>query len=181
MIRKYTAQVVSYCQHRFFVPQQARKGRQGYTGMREALLFSGLRRPAVRVVEHQKIFGRRRSGFIDETGEPPAAIALVIETTGNGRPYQVKYAEGWWRDLAEVQIDDERTVVRFLQMRGDPFGELEPGRPISTAYWADLIRVLRRAASAWQPVGEHETIAAAGAALSARCLAGPFAIRNWRK
>jgi hypothetical protein len=117
--------------------------------MREALLFSGLRRPAVRVVERQKVFGRYRSGFVGETGELPAAISLVIETTGNGRPYQVKYAEGWWRDFSEVRIDDERTVLRFLQMRGDPFRELEPGAPIVTSHWESLIRLLRRAASAW--------------------------------
>ena len=60
--------------------------------------------------------------------EPPAAIALVIETTGGGARYQVKHAEGWWRDFSEVRIDDERTVLRFLQMRGDPLGDLEPGR-----------------------------------------------------
>jgi hypothetical protein len=133
--------------------------------MREALLFSGLRRPAVRVVEHQKIFGRHRSGFVDETGEPPVAIALVVETTGNGRPYQVKHAEGWWRDFSEVRIDDERTVVRFLQMRGAPFGDLEPGQPISTAYWADLVRVLRRAAAAWEPIAEYETVGGAASTL----------------
>jgi hypothetical protein len=126
--------------------------------MREALLFSGLRRPAVSVVERQKIFGRHRSGWVDETDEPPVAIALVVETTGNGRPYEVKHAEGWWRDFSEVRIDDDRTVLRFLQMRGDPFGELEPGKPIVTSYWASLIRVLRQAATAWEPVGEYETV-----------------------
>ena len=150
--------------------------------MREALLFSGLRRPAVRVVEQQKIFGRRLSGFIDETGEPPAAIALVIETTGNGRRYEVKHAEGWWRDLAEVHIDDARTVVRFLQMHGDPLDELEPGHPISTAYWADLIRHAEARRLCLAAGGRARTHCRCRCLpLSARCLAGPFAIRNRRK
>src|SRR5258708_3951009 len=118
--------------------------------MREPLLFSGLARPVVRIVERQRVFGRHRSGFEDESGEPPPAIALAIETTGKGRPYHVKHAEGWWRDFAEVRIHDERTVLRFLQMRGDPFGELEPGQPTSTRDWASLIRLLRQAAHAWE-------------------------------
>jgi hypothetical protein len=127
------------------MPERAWKGRQGHARMREALLFSGLRRPAVRVVERKEIPGRQASGFGLQWQN-----ALVIETSGNGRPYQTRFAEGWWRDLAEVRIDDESRVLRFLQQRGDPFGELEPGRPIVTSHWQSLITLLRQAASAWE-------------------------------
>jgi hypothetical protein len=147
---------------RVFAMGEVAKGKYGQQEMREALLFSGLRRPSVRVVERQKVFGRHGSGFVDEAGESPAAVALVVETTGNGRAYEVKHAEGWWRDFAEVRIDDARTVVRFLQMRGDPFGRLETGRPISTADWATLIRQLRQAATAWESVAEGETVGDTG-------------------
>ena len=73
--------------------------------MREPLLFSGIRYPSAQVVERREIPGRQRSGFGVQWQE-----TLVVEATGNGRPYQVKHAEGWWRDLAEVRFDDERRV-----------------------------------------------------------------------
>jgi hypothetical protein len=145
--------------------------------MREALLFSGLRRPAVRVAERQKVFGRHGSGFVDEAGGSPAAIALVVETTGNGRPYEVKHAEGWWRDFSEVRIDDERTVLRFLQMRGDPFGDLEQGKPIVTSHWASLIQVLRQAATAWEPVSDYETVGDTHGAIPLEEMIGRY-VRN---
>ena len=114
--------------------------------MREPLLFDGLRRPAVRVIERREVIPRRpASGFGIKWQEE-----LVIETSGNGRPYQVKFAEGWWRDLAELRIDDEARVLSFLQRRGDPFGELKPGSPIGTSAWLGLKLGLRAAAAAWE-------------------------------
>ena len=60
--------------------------------------------------------------------------------------------EGWWRDLAELPLDDERRVLSFLRRRGDPFGVLAPdGKQISTYDWRDLKAVLERAAVAWDP------------------------------
>ena len=67
-----------------------------------------------------------------------------------GRPYQVKFAEGWWRDLAELRIDDEARVLSFLQRRGDPLGELKPGAPIITGAWLGLKDRLRTASHAWE-------------------------------
>ena len=82
----------------------------------------------------------------------PLVDTLIIETTGLGRPYVVDHVEGWWRDLAEFQLDDERRVLSFLQRRGDPFGKLKSdGTQISTYDWRDLKRVLERAAHAWDP------------------------------
>jgi hypothetical protein len=119
--------------------------------MREALLFSGLRRPAVRVVERRGMPGRQRhSAWVGDSGELQWQEALVIETSGNGRPYEVECAEAWWRDLAEVRLDDERRVVSFLQRRGDPIGKLEPGKPIITSEWEPLHIVLRQVSRAWE-------------------------------
>jgi hypothetical protein len=42
-------------------------------------------------------------------------------------------------------------VVSFLQRRGDPLGQLEPGKPIASHTWLDLITVLRQAAQVWEP------------------------------
>jgi hypothetical protein len=119
--------------------------------MREPLVFSGVARPSVRVVE-RRITAVPGTGW----GADPRQEALVIETSGKGRPYQVEHAEGWWRDLAELRIDDERRVLSLLQRRGDPHGLLQPGTAIVTSSWSAIVAVLRQAATAWQPekVGE---------------------------
>lgn len=113
--------------------------------MREPLLFSGVARPSVRVIERRKT-GRPGTGW----GDDPREEALTVETSGQGRSYQVECADAWWRDLAEVRIGDDRRVRRFLQMRGDPLGKLEAGQPIDTAEWKGLILTLRQAAHAWE-------------------------------
>ena len=82
----------------------------------------------------------------------PLTDALIIETSGKGRPYDVTHAEAWWRDFAELPIDDERRVLSFLARRGDPFGQLAPdGKQISTYHWLGLKAVLEQAAAAWDP------------------------------
>jgi len=122
--------------------------------MREALYFSGIRWPAARVVDRKQL--------IDDDDPVPGLVpvavsyvdALVIETTGSGRPYEVNFIEGWWRDFAEGRLDDENHVLRFLRRRGDPFGVLAPdGTQISTRgrTWRDLKKVLEVAATAWEP------------------------------
>jgi hypothetical protein len=113
--------------------------------MREPLLFSGIARPSVRVIERRKT-GRPGTGW----GDDPKEEALIVETSGNGRSYQVEHADAWWRDLAEVRIGDDRRVLRFLQMRGDPNGLLAPGKPIITSSWLPLIKALGQAATAWE-------------------------------
>jgi hypothetical protein len=116
--------------------------------MREPLLFFGMRWPAARIVARKQVVdddpnrSEKTVSFVD---------TLIIETTGQGRPYSVDCAEGWWRDLAETPLDDEKRVLSFLRRRGDPLGQLAPdGTQISTRTWRDLKRVLQSAASAWQ-------------------------------
>jgi hypothetical protein len=117
--------------------------------MYDALLFAGTRWPAAKVVARQKVV----DSDLEHSGrQVPLVDTLIIETTGLGRPYVVDHVEGWWRDLAEFQLDDERRVLSFLQRRGDPFGKLKSdGTQISTYDWRDLKRVLERAAHAWDP------------------------------
>lgn len=114
--------------------------------MREPLIFSGRSRPSVRVIRRKPVPGRQASGFGTNALE-----AVLIETSGNGRAFEITHAEGWWRDFSEVRIYDERRVRSFLQQRGDPFGKLAPGKPIDTSEWSSLILALRMAASAWSP------------------------------
>jgi hypothetical protein len=83
-----------------------RKGNEGQAGefrVRELLLFRGLAWPAARV---------STANPFPVSGLPASAISgrkpLVIDTGGSGRAYEIETAEAWWRDLAEVRIDDER-------------------------------------------------------------------------
>jgi hypothetical protein len=124
--------------------------------MREALLFDGLGWPAARVIGRRSLPNRPASGFVAD--DQQWAETLIIDTSGSGRRYQVQHAEAWWRDLAEVKIDDEKRALSFLARRGDPFGELAPGKPIALFHWEGLIVRLRQAASAWEPVWDASTV-----------------------
>jgi hypothetical protein len=117
--------------------------------MREPLLFSGLRWPGVKVVARRQVVDHDPD---HHSSKVPLVDTLIIETSGRGRPYETRVAEGWWRDLAELALDDERRVLSFLQRRGDPLGQLAPGgKQISTHHWRDLKGVLERAVVAWDP------------------------------
>jgi hypothetical protein len=115
--------------------------------MRERLLFSGIRWSGAKVVARKQVVGTGLAGK-----KVPLTDALIIETSGNGRSYSVTHAEGWWRDFAELSIDDERRVLSFLARRGDPFGELAPdGKQISSHHWLGPMASLRHAAAGWDP------------------------------
>jgi hypothetical protein len=116
--------------------------------MRDPLSFSGIRWPAARVVARKQVVD---SDLNQSARKVPLVDTLIIETSGRGRPYEVNFAEGWWRDFAELALDDERRVLSFLQRRGDPFGVLAPGgQQISTHPWQPLKAVLAQAAVAWE-------------------------------
>jgi hypothetical protein len=119
--------------------------------MREPLLFSGIRWSGAKVVARRQIVGTGLAGK-----KVPLTDALIIETTGKGRRYDVTHAEAWWRDLADLSIDDERRVLSFLARRGDPFGELAPdGKQISTHQWLGLKAVFGQAAAVWAPLPDE--------------------------
>jgi hypothetical protein len=115
--------------------------------MRELLFFTGIRWPGSKVVARGQFIG-------SNLAEKKVALtdALIIETSGNGRRYDVRYAEAWWRDFVDFSVDDERRVLSFLARRGDPHGLLAPdGKQISTHQWLGLKALLESAASAWTP------------------------------
>jgi hypothetical protein len=121
------------------------------------LLFSGIRWPAAKVVARTKVVGITVPAAGARRGRlPPKEVTvddtLIIETTGQGRPYAVHVAEGWWRDFAELALFDEKRVLSFLQRRGDPFGALAPdGTQIRTSDWRGLKKTLSCALVAWDP------------------------------
>ena len=117
--------------------------------MHEPLFFAGTRWSGARVVGRKQVVA---SDPDHRSRKVPFVDTLIIDTRGSGRPYEVHFAESWWRDLAEFALDDERRVVSFLQRRGDPSGVLAPGgQQISTYDWRDLKAVLERAVVAWNP------------------------------
>jgi hypothetical protein len=115
--------------------------------VREPLLFEGIRWSGAKVVARRQVVGPGLAGK-----KVPFFDALIIETTGKGRSYSVTHAEAWWRDFADLPLDDERRVLSFLARRGDPFGQLAPdGTQISTREWLGLKAVFGQAAAAWNP------------------------------
>jgi hypothetical protein len=124
--------------------------------MREPLLFSGIRWLGAKVVARKQVVDDDPD---HRSRKVPFTDTLIIETTGQGRPYSVNFAEGWWRDLAELALDDEKRVLSFLRRRGDPLGVLEPGgKQISTHDWRDLKAVLERAVVAWDKQPDKEGV-----------------------
>jgi muramidase (phage lysozyme) len=127
--------------------------------MPNALLFSGICWPAAKVVARKQVvitsFRPSFPDFFDPAGNDKTVRfedTLVVETTGQGRPYSIMHAEAWWRDFAELPLDDEKRVLSFLQRRGDPLSVLAPGgQQISTADWHELKATLQCAAMAWDP------------------------------
>jgi len=118
--------------------------------VRQPLFFSGIRWSGAKVVDRRPVIGGEST---DE--KVPFLDALIIETTGSGRPYSVTYAEAWWRDFANLLLDHEESVLSFLARRGDPFDLLAPGgKQISTYHWFGIKGVLRYAAAAWTPLDE---------------------------
>ena len=104
--------------------------------MPNSLSFSGIRWPAAKVVARKQVVDddpdhrSRKVPFVD---------TLIIETSGRGWPYSVVFVEGWWRDLAELALDDEKRVLSFLHRRGDPLGQLAPnGKQVITYDWRHL-------------------------------------------
>ena len=115
--------------------------------MREKLFFDGLAWPAARIIGRERVPGRHASGFFGGV-QPNEAETFVVDTSGNGRAYQMQYAEGWWRDLAELRTTDERQVLS------------KPGQPVRVVWWDALIVQLREAAHAWEPVTTMTSISA---------------------
>jgi hypothetical protein len=116
--------------------------------MPEPLLFHGIRWGGAKVVSRELVVDVRK---LDEK-KVALNSTLIIETTGEGRPYTVHWVEAWWRDFAELELDDGKRVLSFLRRRGDPFGVLAPdGKQVSTSDWFSLKATLKCAARAWDP------------------------------
>ena len=111
--------------------------------MYDALLFAGTRWPAAKVVARREVASISFPAF--PSGDKVLfEDTLIIETTGQGWSYSAFGGEGWWRDFAELPLDDERRVLSFLRRRGDPFGVLAPGgRQISTYDWRSVRATFR--------------------------------------
>jgi hypothetical protein len=133
------------------VKEGASSGKDGKHWMYDTLLFAGTRWPAAKVVARREVASISFPAF--PSGDKVLfEDTLIIETTGQGWSYSAFAGEGWWRDFAELPLDDERRVLSFLRRRGDPFGVLAPGgKQITTCDWRILKATVRCAAVAWDP------------------------------
>lgn len=98
-----------------------------------------------------------------------------IDTTGGGQEWNTDKPAAFWRNFAEMDLQDGKAVERFFQRHGDPTGVLAAGTPTHTGSWLGLAAVLRAASRAWEPpsadgvsrlTGDRERLA------EARCFLG---------
>jgi hypothetical protein len=93
---------------------------------------------------------RAAPGQFQLVGMPSGYVDVAVER-GIGRAWKPEPIDATWRSLAELDLGDVAAVERFVQLRGDPFGELRPGHPITSSQWIDLVEALRIVAGLWQP------------------------------
>jgi hypothetical protein len=122
------------CTYHTPVLDAARSQRRREMTTSGALLFSGTRWQAAQV---------RRLG--------PELFELT--TGGRGRRWEATEPEGFWRTLAELDIDSGKQVRSFVRRHGDPFGQLAADAPQHTGHWKNLAALLGVAARAWEPPG----------------------------
>jgi hypothetical protein len=114
------------------------------------VVYSGTGWPAADIVRSTKAaFG----AYLVATGpRPPTRAVFTLATTGRGRGWEAAKTEGFWRDLGELDFDDQRAVLALVCRRGDPAGILSPREQTHTGHWVDLAALLAIAARAWEPV-----------------------------
>ena len=135
---------------------------------RAALYFRGLRWPFA-------AGGRPTVVDIPRADGAPAIrrqFVTVAVAYGEGRRWEPQLNDATWRALADLRLGDTADCARFVNHRGDPYGDLKPGRlvkhrgevkdlkpgvPVSTTRWFYLAEALRVAAGAWAPRDEDGT------------------------
>src|SRR5262249_48426581 len=72
-------------------------------------------------------------------------------TGGFGRRWEATEPQAFWRDLAELDFNNQQAVLALIRRRGDPGGVLSPRAETHTGRWSDLAALLGVAALAWEP------------------------------
>ena len=87
----------------------------------------------------------------DQEHLPPSRDIFTFATSGRPRPWTSTQPEAFWRDFAEIELNDAKAVTAFIHRRGDPLGLLDDVGQTHTGHWINLIALLRTAARAWEP------------------------------
>jgi hypothetical protein len=82
-----------------------------------------------------------------------SSTLFEVAASGRGRAWETDTALGFWRDFAELPLDDGDAVVAFIRRYGDPYGALDRGEAMHTGHWKNLKALIGTAASAWEPAG----------------------------
>ncbi len=107
--------------------------------------FNGRAWPAAEIAGPARVIVR------DNAERRVAALsALEIRARGGGKPFYVDGAAAWWRNFAEVDVQDADSVLGFVRRHGDPLGELETQGFTDTSEWQEIRRPLHLAAACWQ-------------------------------
>jgi hypothetical protein len=90
---------------------------------------------------------------IDSDRPPPPRPVFTIAPSGQGRVWEARAAEGFWRDFVEIDFGDADAVLKFVQRRGDPWGLLEQDAETLTQVWYGIAAILGAPARAYEPAG----------------------------
>ena len=113
------------------------------------LVFKGLRYPAARITKSTAMVFRT---YPRDQDQLPQSHNIFTFTAGRSlRGWTATQPEGFWRDFAEIELNDAEAVTAFIHRRGDPDGLLDDVGESNTSGWIDLIALLLTAAKAWEP------------------------------
>ena len=104
------------------------------------LIFQGMRWPAAKDRQQRAmVFGPDPPIWL--TRRHPARFSRSQQRAlaGAGRR---RRRRGFWRDLAEIDLNDAKAVLDFVHRRGDPDRLLDDGAETHTGHWFSLADVL---------------------------------------
>lgn len=116
------------------------------------LVFHGLRWPAVQVAE-----SRVDHFDFDDDGDTwgRRVTFAQLTTRGDGRRWTATSAQAFWRNFAEINLEDDSAIIDFVKRHGDPDSQLSPTHPVRTRWWRPLRDHLRPFARAWDDGDAH--------------------------
>lgn len=113
------------------------------------LVFQGMRWPSARIISsHPMVFRTYPRG---REYLPPSRDIFTLTASRGGRPWTATQPDAFWRDFAEIDLNDADAVTAFIGRRGDPQGLLDDVGETNTGHWGNLTALLLTAARAWDP------------------------------
>jgi|GEM_PF-2108051 len=77
--------------------------------------------------------------------------SFALRAHGKGKSWSTTRPLGFWRDLADIDLDDAERVTAFVKRRGDPLGRIDGKDGESeSGLWLELRGHLHQIAGGWE-------------------------------